>query len=338
MTITDPTVRVASMDDSALVALHKRLDLGDPSNAASVEAHHIVAVEMLKRGMDHGHEEDSWAEAVVVTDQTVVESPDEVEAPEGMEKAFEEALVDGGTVSVLLTVDGYVLKADPGMGEVHVDAIMGSKRPKAQIVQGAVRDWKVEDFVTWGSSGGDARGRVERIVTEGTLNVPDSTFTLNASEDDPAVLIRVYRLTSDGFRPTDRLVGHRASALRSIGALAKADGYDVPTEVQDAARKALEWIADGRAGDGFTSVGRNRARQLADGGALGRDTLIKMRAYFARHVVDKNAEGWGDKTDPTPGMVAWYAWGGDAGRAWVNEVLGRVKKDMMLDMMLDMYE
>lgn len=98
--------------------------------------------------------------------------------------------------------------------------------------------------------------------------------------------------------------------------------YKVPQGVQSAAKRALKWISDGLAGDGFTSVGRNRAKQLAAGGSVSRETVVKMRAYFARHLVDKKAEGFsaGEKGYPSAGRVAWDAWGGDAGRTWVNRL------------------
>lgn len=348
MPVTDPAARLAALEDAALLTLHKRLDdTSTPEDPAAVEAHHLVTVEMLKRGIDHGHEEDAWANAVILVDEVVVKSVDDLDMPAEMTPVLEAVLIDGGTVTVLLTADGYVMKAEgdpaggsgPTVNAVHVDSIMGAypirrrKRKRApEASTGApvevekAKEWRVDDFVTWQASGGEARGRIEKIVEEGSINVPDSSFTIKAEPDDPAVLIRVYRLTSQGFRPTETLVGHKASTLRSIGAVQKAEGYDVPEDVQSAAKQALEWISDGRAGDGFTSVGRNRARQLADGGPVGRDTLVKMRAYFARHVVDKQADGWGDKSDPTPGMVAWYAWGGDAGRAWANRVLASMDK------------
>ena len=69
---------------------------------------------------------------------------------------------------------------------------------------------KVGDMVTWNSSGGAARGKVERIMREGKLAVPESSFSINATEDDPAVLIRIYR----GDKETETLVGHKASTLR----------------------------------------------------------------------------------------------------------------------------
>jgi hypothetical protein len=96
--------------------------------------------------------------------------------------------------------------------------------------------------------------------------------------------------------------------------------YKVPAGVQSAAKRAQKWIADGMAGDGFTDTGRRRASQLASGGSVSRDVVVKMRAYFARHAVDKQADGFsaGEKGYPSPGRVAWDAWGGDAGKTWVN--------------------
>lgn len=102
--------------------------------------------------------------------------------------------------------------------------------------------------------------------------------------------------------------------------LQEEDKYKVPAGAISAAKRALKWISEGKAGKGFTSVGRNRASQLARGGSVSRETVVKMRAYFARHMVDKKAEGFYASQDgyPSPGRVAWDAWGGDAGRSWVN--------------------
>jgi len=72
------------------------------------------------------------------------------------------------------------------------------------------------DFVRWNSSGGQAQGRIDRIATEGSIDVPDSDFTINASEDDPAALITIYRPDGDGWRATDTQVGHRFSTLTKI--------------------------------------------------------------------------------------------------------------------------
>ena len=84
-------------------------------------------------------------------------------------------------------------------------------KAKAPIKQG--------DMVRWNSSGGPAYGKVEEIKTEGKINVPDSSFTINAKKDDPAVLIRLYR----GAKKTDIMVGHKMSTLKLASMRKEAD-------------------------------------------------------------------------------------------------------------------
>lgn len=95
-----------------------------------------------------------------------------------------------------------------------------------------------------------------------------------------------------------------------------------PKGVQQAARRAVRWIEDGKAGKNFTDTGRGRARQLAEGRDVSDADLAKMHAYFARHTVDKDASGFKRGTDgyPSPGRVAWDAWGGDAGERWARRL------------------
>lgn len=111
--------------------------------------------------------------------------------------------------------------------------------------------------------------------------------------------------------------------VNAPGPMQEAAGpYTPPQGVQNAAKRALKWIADGKAGSGFTDVGRRRASQLAAGEAVSRSVVGRMRSYFARHGVDRRAKGFfaGESGFPSPGRVAWDAWGGDAGRSWVNGI------------------
>lgn len=102
--------------------------------------------------------------------------------------------------------------------------------------------------------------------------------------------------------------------------------FTPPEGVQDEAAKAVQWITDGLAGDGFTATGRRRAQQLADGEPVSEDVVRRMASYFARHAPDRNAEGFfsGENGFPTPGRVAWSAWGGDPGRTWADETIARL--------------
>lgn len=55
-------------------------------------------------------------------------------------------------------------------------------------------------------------------------------------------------------------------------------------------------------------------------------TIRRMVSFFARHEVDKSAEGFerGEDGYPSAGRVAWELWGGDAGRAWAEKVAGQM--------------
>ncbi|MER7073028.1 hypothetical protein [Terrabacter sp. NPDC000476] len=98
--------------------------------------------------------------------------------------------------------------------------------------------------------------------------------------------------------------------------------HEPPKGVQEAAQRAQRWIEDGKAGANFTDTGRHRAAQLAKGDAVSDDVVKRMRNYFSRHAKDADATGFhhGEDGYPSAGRVAWDAWGGDAGRRWVENL------------------
>ena len=95
-----------------------------------------------------------------------------------------------------------------------------------------------------------------------------------------------------------------------------------PKAVQEEAQRALNWIEEGHAGANFTSVGRTRAGQLARGESISRDTLARMKSFLARHAVDSQGQGYtqGEAGYPSPGRVAYAAWGGKAAKTWVDKL------------------
>jgi len=101
-----------------------------------------------------------------------------------------------------------------------------------------------------------------------------------------------------------------------------AETFRPPQNVRDEAKRALKWIADGFAGDGFTDTGRARASQLARGEGLSAEVVLRMYSYLSRHEVDKQGKGFnpGDDGYPSAGRVAWAAWGGDAGFTWSRNI------------------
>lgn len=95
---------------------------------------------------------------------------------------------------------------------------------------------RVGDMVSWNSSGGTARGKVTRVVRNGKIKVPNSSFTITGTPEDPAVAIRVYR---DG-KPTDTIVGHKMKTLRRISMKSEEISDNSKKEVNDMAKTEQE--------------------------------------------------------------------------------------------------
>lgn len=87
------------------------------------------------------------------------------------------------------------------------------------------------------------------------------------------------------------------------------------------AKRGLEWRKEH--GRGGTEVGVARARDISNGKDLSLDTVKRMRSFFARHEVDKQADGFSPGEDgyPSAGRIAWALWGGDAGQSWANKIV-----------------
>jgi HK97 family phage portal protein len=99
---------------------------------------------------------------------------------------------------------------------------------------------------------------------------------------------------------------------------------DVPAAVKSEAKRGLEWRQEfGRGGIG---PGQTTARMLV-GNAMTIARVRKMRAFLARHEVDKQGEGFkpGQAGFPSAGRIAWALWGGDAGVSWSNKVMRQVE-------------
>jgi hypothetical protein len=101
----------------------------------------------------------------------------------------------------------------------------------------------------------------------------------------------------------------------------RQEGY-VPTDGMVAeARRGLEWRqAFGRGG---TQVGIARARDIVNRRRLSRTTVVRMASYFARHAIDKRAQGFrpGEPGYPSAGRIAWALWGGDAGETFARSII-----------------
>lgn len=95
---------------------------------------------------------------------------------------------------------------------------------------------KVGDMVEWNSSGGKAKGKIEHVMTEGTLGVPGTEFSVKGTKENPAALIRIYR---DG-EATETMVGHKASTLKKISKVSKESKLSASSAEADDTSPACE--------------------------------------------------------------------------------------------------
>ena len=106
-----------------------------------------------------------------------------------------------------------------------------------------------------------------------------------------------------------------------------AKTYKPTSGMASAARRALKWKEEGKAGG--TLVGLARANQLKDREPLSASTVLRMYSFFSRHEPDKQATGFnsGQEGFPSKGRVAWDLWGGDGGYSWSTAKRNQIMRE-----------
>ena len=101
-----------------------------------------------------------------------------------------------------------------------------------------------------------------------------------------------------------------------------------PTEeMAEEAQRGLDWRREFNRGG--TSIGVARANQLVNRENLSESTVNRMKSFFARHEVDKEAQGFrrGEDGYPSAGRIAWALWGGDSGFAWSKRKVDEINAE-----------
>lgn len=121
-------------------------------------------------------------------------------------------------------------------------------------------------------------------------------------------------------------LGERASRAVDLSA---------PEFMREAARRGLEWYAEGLAGDGLVERTVNEARAMARGNVTA-DKWVRISAWIARHLADLDSPDADPDSDgyPTAGVVAHALWGSAGGKdgarrtkAYADRIIGRIEAD-----------
>jgi HK97 family phage prohead protease len=180
------------------------------------------------------------------------------------------------------------------------------------------------DFVAW--DGGV--GRIEHVMEEGMLG-EYSEEPIEATPDDPAVLVRKYEHEDGYWEESDEFVAKKMSELvAASGIMGEVPAFidDMPDEravslkptagMAAAAKRGLKLHEEGKSGDGLKPETVARANRLARREEMNADWVREMNAWFARHETASKSPGWDKAGEEKPGFVAWLLWGGTPAKNW----------------------
>jgi hypothetical protein len=157
-----------------------------------------------------------------------VETVDGEELSVAISKALDLHLSKGNVITNEETANKYPSQNRRFKSELEDDENKKSYKDKKKKEMSKA-SFSTGDFVQWGSSGGTARGKVTRVVTNGKINVPNSSVTVTGTPEDPAVVITVYRKEGNSWKPTETKVGHKMKTLRAWNAKVKKF-FGIPTK------------------------------------------------------------------------------------------------------------
>lgn len=101
--------------------------------------------------------------------------------------------------------------------------------------------------------------------------------------------------------------------------------YRPNSAMRENARRALEIRKTLPPSKRFgTPVGLARARDIANGVALSKKTILRMRSFLARH--RKNYDLYKGRKEKGSGYWSYMLWGGPQAIAWTNDKIKRYKR------------
>lgn len=345
-----PDANIKKLSDRALVLAHDALHTKELSDGV-VLAHHLIADEIRKRKIEHVPSTDVLHDKVVSMSKVTMKiSALDKQMSETEVKAVAEMAMRNGAkfadVHELLTAQGWSLGATPSMenpedmsGEPddENESELPFLTPRQNEMYSDLCELVDEmgQFVQDASpDGAHYMMPAENPFRSKGLKCSNCVFY----EGGGRCHVVQGSVEAEGLCKLWIIEGLKVKKENEVVAedfsdwVEKAETYTPPKGVQAEGKRALEWISEGHAGNGFTSVGRTRASQLANGDALTLRTVTRMKSYLGRHQADKQAEGFhvGEKGYPSPGRVAWAAWGGDAAWDWTRSILDRVDKSLIV--------
>ena len=160
----------------------------------------------------------------------------------------------------------------------------------------------VGDYVTWVRGDETYYGEIYRIDGD--------QAEVKIYEDEDGVYVESVLLAMLPLTDLTKITDLPTLELESEDDEDRAINEDAPAYMRAAARRGLEYYADGLGGDGLVERTIREARDMAEGRVTD-DKWIRIAAWIARHMDDLDAPDAQPDSDnyPSAGVVAHLLWG-----------------------------
>jgi hypothetical protein len=235
-------------------------------------------------------------------------------------------------------VGGDVVTLTTGQGVFPLTSVVGMTADGEPLPPGDLDDDSPDDDPDGGPGGSTPDGPPPPgdVAPPGTASTPGDALDVRspacrlADESEGDCIARKVPevLAENPGMERDQAVAVAASLCSTACADRSTDGINMtpPQSVRTELERGLAWHEEGHSGDGLRPATVAWARRLARGEDITPDKARKMRAWLARHEVDKQGQGFNPGEDgyPSPGRVAWALWGGDPAVPWSNKLVGQL--------------
>jgi HK97 family phage prohead protease len=200
------------------------------------------------------------------------------------------------------------------------------------------------DYVSWNVLDPEILAEVEMVDGEMAVvriyDEEDGIF----EPTDKYMIMNVFKLekivrpemVAEEFEPMDEPMPVEEMSYRAVN-------QDAPAYMRAAARRGLEYYADGQGGDGLVERTIREARDMAEG-RVSDDKWIRIAAWIARHLGDLDSPDANPESDnyPSAGVVAHLLWGsGPSKRAaqrtldYAESVVARIRTEQESERMTE---
>ena len=257
------------------------------------------------------------------------ESPDEMQmqdAPDEMQMEEDSVRIESGPLAVIVDIDGTLISG-------------GNLIQKTYNYIDDMQDTEI--FIVTGRNDSE---RESTIAELDSLGIDYDRLFMNpgSSADTPAFkkttaekLLEEYNViiaidNNPANRRVYRELGITALDVSDVPDVpqdqteenTRAINQEAPSYMRAAARRGLEFYAQGKAGDGLTDKTVREARLMAEG-KVSDDKWIRIAAWIARHLPDLDAPAANpnDANYPSAGVVAHFLWGSGASKAQARRTM-----------------